>query len=152
MGEEIEENPKEGIVVFQLNDEIAEFEELDLDESVKLYELLDPSFILLFLDPEHYKAYIWQGSEVSTRMRFISAKLASSVRDQYGVAMKIVTEDDGNETLGFKITVGLEEEIDLEEEQTGPSYTGTQEDQDLLDLVSLEKIVLVLDKVGLPEG
>lgn len=153
MGEKpIEGEKKEKIIVYQLNDEIAAFEELDLDENVKLYELLDPSFILLFLDPEHYKAYIWQGSEVSIRMKFLSANLAASVRDKHGPAMKIVTQDEGNEDLGFKIMVGLEKPVEYKEEQTGPAYKGTEEDIELLNLVSMEKIILILEKIGCPEG
>lgn len=147
-----EKDAKEEIIVYQLNDETAEFEELDVDEDIQLYELLDPSFIILFLDPEHYKAYIWQGSETSTRMKFISAKLATSVRDRHGAAMKIVTADDGNEPLNFKIMVGLEEPIDTEEQQTGPSYTGTEEDKELFSLATREQILLTMEKAKLPEG
>ncbi len=153
MGEIPEKDDRDKIIIYQLNDELAEFEELEIDENeVKLYEILDPSFILLFLDPGNYKAFIWQGSEASTRMKFISAKLASSVRDRHGAAMKIMTADDGNEPMGFKVMVGLEEEIDYEEEQTGPTYTGTAEDMELLSLASRDKIILLLEKVGLPEG
>ncbi|MHA1819160.1 MAG: hypothetical protein ACTSU2_14805 [Promethearchaeota archaeon] len=147
-----EEDERNKVVVYQLNDETAEFEELELDEDVKLYELLDPSFILLFLDPKRYKAWIWQGSETSTRMKFISAKLASAVRDQYGVAMKIITVDDGNEPTAFKVMVGLEEEVDYTEEQTGPTYTGTESDLKLLDLANRDKILLILEKAGVPDG
>lgn len=149
--EEVPEEKSE-IIVYQLNDESAEFEELDFDEDIQLYELLDPAFILLFLDPDHYKAYIWQGSETSTRMKFISAKLATSVRDRHGAAMKIVTADDGNEPFNFKVMVGLEEPIDVEEQQTGPSYTGTEEAKELFNLATREQILLTMEKAKLPHG
>jgi hypothetical protein len=152
MSEQAEgEKEKRNIIVYQLNDQKAEFEELELDEDVELYELLDPSFILLFLDPDNFKSWLWQGSEVSTRMKFISANLAPSIRDQHGM-MKIATADDGNERMAFKILVGLEKAVDVVDVQTGPSFTDTKEDHELLNLVSQEKIILTLDKIGLPEG
>ena len=146
-----EEEEKRNILVYQLNDQKAKFEELELDEDVELYELLDPSFVLLFLDPDHFRAWLWQGSEVSTRMKFISANLAPSVRDQHGM-MKIATADDGNERMAFKILVGLEKAVDIEAVQTGPKYKGTEADQQLLNLVNNDQIIIALEKMGLPEG
>ena len=106
------EKEKKPIQVFQLNDEAGEYEELELDPGIKLYELLDPSFSLLFLDANTYKAWSWQGSEISVRMKFLAAKLAPSIRDRGAVAMKIVTIDDGDEPMAFKIMVGMQEEVD----------------------------------------
>lgn len=146
---EIQEDP---IVVFQFNDELGEFEELEIDEEIPLHELLDPDFILLFVDPQRYRVWVWQGSNTTTRMKFISAKIAPNIRDQYGIAYKITTVDDSNETLAFKIMVGLEEEIDYEEEQTGPAYEGTEKDLEMLEALSREKILLILEKMGIPEG
>jgi hypothetical protein len=48
--------------------------------------------------------------------------------------------------------LGLEEEIDYETVQTGPAYEGTEEDLELLESLSREKILLILEKAGLPEG
>lgn len=152
MGEDSEDNGKKKIVVYQLNDEKAEFEELDFDEDLQLYELLDPSFVLLFLDPSKFRAWIWQGSETSVRMKFLSAKLAGAVRDSIGIAMKLSTVDDGNEPLAFKIMVGLEEEETFEEVQTGPSYTGTVTDNQLLKEATLEQIIALLEKLVQPRG
>ncbi|MGQ4873737.1 MAG: hypothetical protein ACP6IY_06635 [Promethearchaeia archaeon] len=146
---EIEEEP---IVVFQFNDELGEYEELDVDENVPLYELLDSDFILLFVDPKRYRVWIWQGANTTTRMKFISAKIAPSIRDKYGIGYKITSVDEGNETFAFKVMVGLEEEIDYEEEQTGPAYEGKEEDIELLEALSREKILLLLEKAGVPEG
>ncbi len=85
-------------------------------------------------------------------MKFIAAKLAPSVRDRYGIGFKIAAVDEGNETLGFKIVAGMEDEIDYTEAQTGPVYEGTQEDLELLESLSREKILLLLEKAGVPEG
>ncbi|MFX1274505.1 MAG: hypothetical protein ACFFBP_08195 [Promethearchaeota archaeon] len=148
---QIPELKKEKVVVFQFNDQLGEFEELEIEEDFPLHELLDPDFILLFVDPENFRVWIWHGSNTTTRMKFISAKLAPNIRDKYGIAFKITASDDGNESLPFKIMVGLEEAIDEEEIQTGPSYEGTEEDLELIQSLSREKILLILEKIELPE-
>lgn len=151
-----DEAPPEEVIqvpVFQLNDEEAEFEELELDADLRLYELLDPAFTLVFVDEEHYRLWIWNGADTSTRMKFIAAKKAPSIRDRFGPALRITSVDGGDEPLAFKILVGLEKPVDYEEEEAeGPAYTGTQLDDELLQDLSLERITLLLEKIGCPEG
>ena len=148
-----EEKKKITIQVFQLNDEKAEFEELELEEGVELYEILNPKLILYFVNAETYRSFIWAGSEASTRMKFIAANKAASIRDRIGPAIKISTVDQNDESLPFKIMVGLEKPKTIEEEeQTGPAYEGKAEDEVLLKNLTLEKIVLLLEKIGLPDG
>jgi len=143
---------KEKILVFQFNDQLSEFQELEIEEEIALNELLDSDFILLFVDPKRYRVWIWQGNNVTTRMKFVSAKIAPSIRDRYGIAFKITSVDEGNETEAFKTMVGLQKEIDYAEVQTGPAYEGTKEDLELLESLSREKILLLLEKTEIPEG
>ncbi len=143
---------KEKIIVFQYNDQLNDFQELEFADDIEIHELLDPDFILLFIDPNRYRVWIWHGSNTTTRMKFIAAKLAPSIRDRYGFGFKIAAVDEGNETLGFKIATGVEKEIDYTEAQVGPAYEGTQEDLELLESLSREKILLLLEKAGVPEG
>ncbi|MHA2130801.1 MAG: hypothetical protein ACW99L_12585, partial [Promethearchaeota archaeon] len=143
---------KEKILVFQFSDELSEYQELELEDDIPLHELLDSDFILLFVDPKRYRVWIWQGVNTTTRMKFISAKIAPSIRDRFGIAFKITSVDEGNEIAGFKAMVGLEEEVDYTETQTGPTYAGTAEDLELLESLSREKILLLLEKAGVPEG
>ncbi len=143
---------KEKIIVFQYNDELSEFQELEIDVNIELSELLDPDFVLLFVDPSRYKVWIWHGSNTTTRMKFIAAKLAPSIRDRYGIGFKITAVDEGNETSGFKVATGIEKETEYIETQTGPTYEGTKEDLELIESLSREKILLLLEKAGLPEG
>ncbi len=150
--EEFPEEEKEKIIVFQYNDQLNEFQELELEEDIEITELLDPDFILLFVDPSRYRVWIWHGSNTTTRMKFIAAKLAPSIRDRYGIGFKISAVDEGNETLGFKVAAKLEEEPDYEEVQTGPAYKETAEDLELIESLSREKILLLLEKAGVPEG
>jgi hypothetical protein len=151
-----EESPpveeKEKLIVFHYNDELNEYQELEVEEGVEIQDLLDPDFILLFVDPKRYRIWIWHGSNTTTRMKFIAAKLAPSIRDRYGIGYKITAVDEDNETLGFNIAAGKEEEKDYEEVQKGPTYEGTQDDLELLESLSREKILLLLEKAGIPEG
>lgn len=150
--DQLPELDKEKIIVFQYNDQLNEFQELELEDDVEIPDLLDPDFVLLFVDPSRYRVWIWHGSNTTTRMKFIAAKLAPSIRDRYGIGFKIAAVDEGNETLGFKIAAGFEEEIDYTEVQTGPTYEGTEQDLELIESLSREKILLLLEKAGVPEG
>lgn len=143
---------EQSIVVYQFNDTIGDFEELIIDADIKLKDLLDDDFILLFVDPQHYRVWLWHGFNTTTRMKFLAAKMAAPIRDKHGIAFKITAVDQDNETLGFKVMVGIEDEIDYEVAQTGPTYEGTKEDLELLESLSREKILLLLEKAGLPEG
>jgi hypothetical protein len=148
--QEEEEKP---IPVFQLNDQEGEFEELEIDPNTPFYQLLDPHFCILFVDEPHFRVWLWQGRECSIRSKFISAKKAPGVRDKYGPALRITNVDDGDEPLAFKVLVGLEQPVELaKQKQEGPSYTGTAVDDELLQDISLEKITVVLEKIGVPEG
>ena len=140
------------IIVYQFNDQIGDFDELIIDPEIELKDLLDDDFILLFVDPKHYRVWLWHGYNTTTRMKFIAAKMAAPIRDKHGIAFKITAVDQDNETIAFKVMLGLEEEIDYEVAQTGPAYEGTEEDLELLESLSREKILLILEKAGLPEG
>ncbi|MFX1432106.1 MAG: hypothetical protein ACFFCY_18205, partial [Promethearchaeota archaeon] len=150
--DKLPEMDKEKIIVFQYNDQLNEFQELELADDIEIPELLDPDFVLLFVDPTRYRVWIWHGSNTTTRMKFIAAKLAPSIRDKYGIGFKISAVDEGNETVGFKVAAGIEKEPEYVEVQTGPSYEGTEEDLALLETLSTEKILLLLEKAGIPEG
>lgn len=148
----IPEKEEEKTVVYQFNDQIGDFEELIIDEDLPLYELLDPSFILLIVDPKRFRVWVWHGSNTTTRMKFIAAKMAPSIRDKHGIAFKITAVDEENEMEAFKILVGQSKEEEYDDTQTGPAYSGTEEDLELLETLSREKILLLLEKAGIPEG
>ncbi len=147
-----EEEEKEKILVFQFSDELGEYQELVLEGDIPLHELLDSDFILLFVDPKRYRVWIWQGINTTIRMKFISARIAGNIRDRFGIGFKLSSVDEGDEVAGFKAMIGLQEEIDYSETQTGPVYEGTEEDLELLESLSREKILLLLEKAGVPEG
>ena len=152
MSDEINNKKSDSIRLFQMNEETSEFEEIDIAPDQELHEFLDSDRLLFFINAAQYKSYLWTGKNVSIRTKFISAKKSGELRDQFGPAIKITTVDEDDETLAFKIMIGLEEEIDYEEEQTGPAYEGKAEDEVLLEELTLNKIVLLLEKIGCPEG
>ena len=107
---EISEKVKKGnILIFQLDVQLEEFEKMDITEDIPLHKSLNHDLILLFVDPEHSRIYIWEGKYVTTRMKFLSAQLAPNIRDKYGIDYSITTVDDGDETLAFKNFCGIEE-------------------------------------------
>ncbi|MFX0077202.1 MAG: hypothetical protein ACFE96_17285 [Candidatus Hermodarchaeota archaeon] len=150
--EEFTGRKSQPITVYQFNDEIGDFEELIIDPDVQLKDLLDDDFVLLFVDPQHFRVWLWHGYNTTTRMKFIAAKMAPAIRDKHGIAFKITAVDQENETNAFLVMMGLAEEIDYDVTQTGPAYEGTTEDLELLESLSREKILLILKKVGIPEG
>jgi hypothetical protein len=150
--EEIPGRQNQPITVYQFNDEIGDFEELIIDPDVQLKDLLDDDFVLLFVDPQHFRVWLWHGYNTTTRMKFIAAKMAPAIRDKHGIAFKITAVDQENETNPFLVMMGLAEEIDYDIAQTGPTYEGTTQDLELLESLSREKIVLILKKAGVPEG
>jgi len=95
------------IIVYELNNQLEEFEELKIEENVPLFELLDSNKILLFIDAHNQKVWEWQGRNTSTRMKFITTQLVSNIRDKHDIAYTISTVDEGEETVAFKIMIGL---------------------------------------------
>ena len=95
------------IIVYELNNQLEEFEELKIEENVPLFELLDSNKIFLFIDAHNQKVWEWQGRNTSTRMKFITTQLVSNIRDKHDIAYTITTVDEGEETFAFKIMIGL---------------------------------------------
>ena len=108
---EKEETPKPqtfNFLVYKLNIQSEEFEELKLTDDDKVEHLLDSDEILLFIDNMNRRVWIWEGRNTSPRMKFISAEGAPRIRDQCAFDYSITTVDDGDEPIEFKIILGLE--------------------------------------------
>ena len=60
------------------------FEELVLDPEVKSKDLLDNDLILLFVDPQHFKAWLWEDCNTTTRMKAVAEKKSLLIREKYG--------------------------------------------------------------------
>ena len=60
------------------------FEELILDPDVKSKDLLHNDHILLFIDPQHFKEWLWVGCNTTPRAKSIADKMALPIREKYG--------------------------------------------------------------------
>ena len=60
------------------------FEELILDPDIKSKDLLDNDQILLFVNPQHFKAWLWEGCNTTERMRSVAEKMSLPIREKYG--------------------------------------------------------------------
>ena len=103
MSKEEEITPRQSLTikVYKFNRVIRDFEELILDPDVKLKDLLVDDSILLFVDPQLFRAWFWYGSNITTRMKFLFAKNAPAIRNQLGIAFKTIFVDQDNESQGF---------------------------------------------------
>ena len=95
------------IFVYQLREELEDFEQIEVKENVPLFELLDSDKILLFVDMHNSKVWLWEGANTKTRMKFISTQAAPHIRDKYDISFTITSVDDKDETVAFKLLVGL---------------------------------------------
>ena len=95
------------IIVYQFNEELGDFNEIEIEENVPLFEILDSNKILLFVDNHEGKLWIWEGKNTNPRMKFISARKAPNIRDKHDLSFTITSVDDGEETAAFKILIGL---------------------------------------------
>ena len=139
---------RKDLLIFQLNDEKAKFEEIEVPEDKKLYEILDSSFALLILDPPNFVGWTWLGSEISTRMKILAATRSLNKKYDLGLRMKMKTADEGSEPDPFKFLVGLIDEI------TPLKLPTPQIPLDLPTEIEykLEEIILLLEKAGVPDG
>lgn len=60
------------------------FEELILDPDVKSKDLLHNDHILLFIDPQHFKEWLWEGCNTTAKAKSNAAKIALPIREKYG--------------------------------------------------------------------
>ncbi|MBN1802463.1 MAG: hypothetical protein JW891_13210 [Candidatus Lokiarchaeota archaeon] len=97
------------MLVFQIVDE--GYEKIETDEMVTLYKLLDTEKVLFIVDDEKSKVWTWVGKTTTTKMKFISARLALEIRNKYGVTYDIITVDEDNEPDDFMDLLMLEDLI-----------------------------------------
>lgn len=79
-----------------------------------LNSLLNSDNILLFADPLRDKAWIWHGGKTTKKMKHISKKMASKIRDRYGTGYNITAVDEGLEPLELKNILITKVELDYE--------------------------------------
>ena len=89
--------PKE-IVVLRVVD-TGETEQITEGAPAKTH--MKPDQVLIVIDDEERRIWIWKGAEAPVRRKFIAARAASGIRDQRGLTYKICSEDHGQEEKDF---------------------------------------------------
>ena len=125
-------NKKRNFIFYHFNEILGDFEEVYLPD-LQLNDLLDDNFILLFVDPQRFRVWLWQGYNTTLHMRFYTTELAHRIRDYYGSDFRITPIKQGNKTNAFLAMIGLE-------------------DHQILKTLSLDELLLLIEEAGAPEG
>ncbi len=139
---------EEIVKVFEYEESEEDFSELEIDDNVPLHSLLGSDFILLFISSAHKRVYHWIGRDATPKMKGGAANKVISVRDIEAHGYLIRTEDEGEESRGFKLIMGLVEQVEEEKyEDAKPIYDGTQDEE-----LTSEEILRLLEKMPVLEG
>lgn len=60
-------------------------------------EHMKPDQVLIFIDDERRRIWIWKGEKAPVRRKFIGARVAQRIRGQRGLTYKIITTEQGQE-------------------------------------------------------
>ena len=98
------------MLVFELKEE--DYSIIDLEEKHDtLFSILNANKILFFIDSLNSTVWVWEGKNTNTKMKFIAARIASTIRDRYGITYKIMNIYQDNEPEKFLNMLELEKEI-----------------------------------------
>jgi len=144
---------RDKILLFKLNVEKAEYEEINLEDDFFFFDMLESSSIFLFLQPKHYKASLWQGKDTSVRDRFVGANRAGSVTSLFSRTMKIITIEEEEESMDFKILIGVEEPLEVEDPNQGPLYKNldSKKENEILEDMTYAEIIKILRRLAIPK-
>jgi hypothetical protein len=67
---------------------------------------MQPDQVLIIIDDDGHRIWIWKGEEAPVRRKFIAARRASGIRDERGLAYRIISQDHGHEDQDFLETAG----------------------------------------------
>ncbi|MFX1562315.1 MAG: hypothetical protein ACFFDP_03295 [Promethearchaeota archaeon] len=76
--------------------------------------------VLIIIDDDERKIWIWKGDKAPVRRKFIAARRAAGIRDQRGLTYKIISQDHGQEDSEFIEAVGLPSTTKVDEAATIP--------------------------------
>ncbi len=65
--------------------------------------------VVVIVDENNKKIWIWKGSRVTVKQKFISARLASEIRSEKGIRYKVLTADEDDEPKEFIQLIDIEE-------------------------------------------
>ena len=100
------------MLIFELKEE--DYEIMDLgEEHDTLFSILNTEKIFFFIDSLNSTVWVWEGKTTTTKKKFIAARIASTIRDRYGITYNIMIVDQDNEPKEFLRMLELEKEIPI---------------------------------------
>ncbi|MHA1238339.1 MAG: hypothetical protein ACTSSJ_03720 [Candidatus Odinarchaeia archaeon] len=90
--------------LFTISDS-GELEEVKNGGSIKDY--LKSDKVIVVVDDEKRRIWIWKGSKASIRQKFISARAATQIRQERGLSYKVNSVDEGEENEEFSKIAGI---------------------------------------------
>lgn len=124
------------MIIYEFNDNLDEFEEIELHETFFIPDLLIPMATFLFIDDKRKCVWLWFGRRTTIRDKFVAARISSTIRNRHGIYYKIKTIDQGYEPQEFKEWLGLVERRHVE-------VIIEQEDDPLQNIVNSIKHLMI---------
>ncbi len=94
------------IKVFKLERDSEKFKEIDISQNI-IKDILDHESSLIFIDYMAKIIWLWYGSKTDSKIKFIAARIAPSIRDVHAIGFKISAIDQDNEPDHFKLLIGI---------------------------------------------
>ncbi len=94
------------ILMFRLNLHEETYDELEINQNITIREHLKSEDIIFIVVAEHSRVWIWEGSDVNIKMKFLSTQIASEIRDKHGITYTITSVDEGNEPAELRELLG----------------------------------------------
>ncbi len=139
---------KERLIIYEFDDNISKFKKVN--KSLSHFNVLDSSKILLFIDSSLKIVWIWQGSNTTTPVRFLSAKKALKIRDKHGISLKIRTVDENNDDNNkrlFLLTIMIAKGKERKENKLGLKRAEGMSRKNMSDTFRKESIQLRLKEL-----
>ncbi len=93
-------------VRLQVYDVVETGELMELPTPKKLKTELVPERVLIIVDDDDRKIWLWKGADAGVRKKFIAARQGQAVRSQRGLVYKVMSIDGGEEPDAFLTLLG----------------------------------------------
>ncbi|MFX0067517.1 MAG: hypothetical protein ACFE7I_00355 [Candidatus Hodarchaeota archaeon] len=91
------------MIIYGVSDS-GDLDELKGDRPIKDYLVSDR--VLILIDDDLKKIWIWKGNSAPVRQKFISARVANQIRQERGLTYKTLSIDEGEESQEFLDSIG----------------------------------------------
>ena len=95
----------------QVYDVVETGELMELAVKGELKTELNTERVLIIVDDEDRKIWLWKGAEAGVRKKFIAARQGQSVRSQRGLVYKVLSIDGGEEPDSFLALLGMKPKL-----------------------------------------